>query len=167
MIVRKAERRDAETLFEFVLRLDGDGAPVRGPQMSVDDIMAAGFGPDPLFEAFIAETDAGVPLGAVSFYRGYSGWYAKSLAMAHLLFVTEAARGKGIGLKLMAAVADVAVKRNWVRIELIVEEDRPVDLQFPMPIGVRMSGKVDHDARALPGVAEYFVLGPRPMAIVS
>ena len=47
MIVRKAERRDAETLFDFVLRLDRDGAPVRGPEMSVDDIMAAGFGPNP------------------------------------------------------------------------------------------------------------------------
>ena len=136
MIVRKAERRDAETLFEFVLRLDGDGAPVRSPEMSVDDIMAAGFGPKPLFEAFIAETADGVPLGAVSFYRGYSGWYAKSLAMVHLLFVTEAARGKGIGLKLMAAVADVVGKRNWVRIELIVEEDRPA-IQFYESIGMQ------------------------------
>ena len=96
MIVRKAERRDAETLFEFVLRLDRDGAPVRGPVMAVEDLVAAGFGPEPLFEAFIAETAEGVPLGAISFFRGYSGWYAKSLAMVHLLFVTEAARGQGI-----------------------------------------------------------------------
>ena len=88
MIVRKAERRDADTLFEFVLRLDRDGAPVRGPVMSVEDLVAAGFGPEPLFEAFIAETAEGVPLGAISFFRGYSGWYAKSLAMVHLLFVT-------------------------------------------------------------------------------
>ena len=62
MIVRKADRRDAETLFDFVLRLDRDGAPVRGPKMSVADIVAAGFGTEPLFEAFIAETAEGVPL---------------------------------------------------------------------------------------------------------
>ena len=136
MIVRKAERRDAETLFEFILRLDRDGAPVRGPEMSVDDIMAAGFGPDPLFEAFIAETADGAPLGAISFSRGYSRWYAKPLAMVHLLFVTEQARGKGIGLKLMAAVADVTIKRNWARLELIVEEGRPA-IQFYESIGMQ------------------------------
>ena len=59
MIVRKAERRDVETLFEFILMLDRDGAPVRSPEMSVDDITAAGFGTEPLFEAFIAETASG------------------------------------------------------------------------------------------------------------
>ena len=56
MNVRKAERGDAQTLFEFVLKLDCDGASRRRPIVSVDDILAAGFGPDPLFEAFIAET---------------------------------------------------------------------------------------------------------------
>jgi len=136
MIVRKAERRDAATLFDFIVRLDRDGAPVRGAEMSSDDIIAAGFGSDPLFEAFIAETADGVPLGAISFYRGYSGWYAKPLAMVHLLFVTEAARGKGIGRTLMAAVADVAIKRNWVRLELIVEEGRPA-IQFYETIGMQ------------------------------
>lgn len=55
MIVRKAERRDAETLFEFILRLDRDGAQVRSPVMSVDDIMAAGFGPEPLEDRGLAE----------------------------------------------------------------------------------------------------------------
>ncbi len=136
MIVRKAERRDAETLFEFVLMLDRDDETVRSPEMSLNDIMAAGFGPDPLFEAFIAETADGVPLGAISFYRGYSGWYAKSLAMVHLLFVTEEARGKGIGLKLMAAVANIVIQRNWARLELIVEEGRPA-IQFYESIGMQ------------------------------
>ncbi len=136
MIIRKAERRDAAALFDFILGLDRDGAPVRGAEMSADDIMAAGFGPEPLFEAFIAETADAVPLGAISFYRGYSGWYAKPLAMVHLLFVVEAARGKGIGLRLMAAVADVAIKRGWVRLELIVEEDRPA-IRFYESIGMQ------------------------------
>ena len=85
MIVRKAERRDAATLFDYMLGLDRDYAPVRSPEMSADDIMAAGFGPDPLFEAFIAETADAVPLGAISFYRGYSGWYAKPLAMVGIV----------------------------------------------------------------------------------
>lgn len=56
MNVRKAERSDARTLFEFVLKLDREGASDRCPVMSVNDNLAAGFGADPLFETFIAES---------------------------------------------------------------------------------------------------------------
>lgn len=73
MKVRKADRNGAQTLFEFVLKLDREEASVRCPIMSVDDILATGFGPDLLLEAFIAATPDGTALGAISFYRGYSG----------------------------------------------------------------------------------------------
>ena len=85
MNVRKAELSDARTLFDFVLKLDRERASDRRPIMSVDDVLAAGFGLDPLFEAFIAESPDGTALGAVSYYRGYSGWHAKPVAMVHML----------------------------------------------------------------------------------
>jgi GNAT superfamily N-acetyltransferase len=135
MNVRKAERGDAQTLFEFVLKLDCDGASRRRPIVSVDDILAAGFGPDPLFEAFIAETNDGTALGAVSFYRGYSGWHAKPVAVVHMLFTNEDARGKGVGRALMAAVAALAVERHWARVELFVEEARPA-IRFYEAVGM-------------------------------
>ncbi len=135
MNVRKAERSDAQTLFEFVLKLDREGASDRRPIMSVNDIITAGFGADPLFEAFIAEAPDGTALGAVSFYRGYSGWHAKPVAVVHMLFIDEDARGQGVGRALMAAVAAVAVERRWARVELFVEEERPA-VRFYEAIGM-------------------------------
>jgi hypothetical protein len=73
MMIRKAEIRDARTLFDFVLKLDREAGPARMAVMDVEDIRAAGFGPEPLFEAFIAERRNGTPVGAASFFRGYSG----------------------------------------------------------------------------------------------
>ena len=142
MKVRKADRSDAQTLFEFVLKLDRVGASDRCPIMSVNDILAAGYGADPLFEAFIAESPDGTALGAVSYYRGYSGWHAKPVAVVHMLFIDEDARGQGVGRSLMAAVAAVAVERHWARVELCVEEGRPA-IRFYEAIGMR-SGKEHH-----------------------
>jgi GNAT superfamily N-acetyltransferase len=136
MNVRKAESSDARTLFEFVLKLDREEASVRCPIMSVEDVLAAGFGADPLFEAFIAESPDGTALGAVSYYRGYSGWHAKPVAVVHMLFIDEDARGQGVGRSLMAAVAEVAVERHWARVELRVEEGRPA-VRFYEAIGMR------------------------------
>ena len=140
MYVRKAGRGDAQTLFEFVLKLDRDEAPIRDSAMSVDDVLAAGFGSDPLFEAFIAETTDGTALGAISFYRGYSGWRAKPVAVVHMLFINEDARGEGVGRALMAAVAALVVERHWARLELFVEEGRPA-IQFYEALGMLDRGE--------------------------
>jgi len=138
-MIRKAERRDAQTLHDFVLKLDRNGAPVRMAVMTVEDIRAAGFGPDPLFEALIAERQDGMPLGAISFFRGYSGWLAAPIAVVHLLFVNEEARGKGVGSRLMAAVAKLAVDRGWPRVELLVEKGSSA-ARFYEAIGMAASG---------------------------
>ena len=121
MTIRKAEPWDAQTLYDFVLKLDREGAPARMAAMNAEDIRAAGFGSDPLFEAFIAERQDGRPVGAASFFRGYSGWLAAPIAVAHLLFVDEDGRGEGVGRRLMAAVAALAIERGWLRLEMLVE----------------------------------------------
>ena len=115
--------------------LDRDGGDIRAPVMTIRDVEQASFGNDPLVEAFVAEDDDGVPLGLVSFYRGYSGWHAKPVAVVHLLYVAEQARGSDLGRQLMAAVAALVLERGWVRIELCVEEGRPA-VRFYETIGM-------------------------------
>ncbi|WP_052003285.1 GNAT family N-acetyltransferase [Microvirga sp. BSC39] len=132
--IRKAVIEDAEAIFTFVAGLIDDHLPGQTPWTSAERIRADGFGPDPLFEAFVAERDAR-PVGFVSFFRGYAGWRGKPIGIVHALYVVPEERRTGAARALMAAVARVALDRDWVRVELFVEEERPA-LRFYEAIGM-------------------------------
>lgn len=136
MIIRKAELPDAKTLYDFVLALDREDAEVRPPVITIEDIEKAGFGTDPLFEAYIAESENGIALGAISFFRGYSGWHAKPVAVVHMLYISKQARRQNVARKLVAKVASIVVERDWARLQLCVEEGRPA-IQFYESIGMQ------------------------------
>ncbi len=158
MIIRPAEIRDAEALYDFVIRLDRNDRPAseppRTPVMTADDIRKAGFGSDPQFEAFIAEDDGNNTLGAISFARGYSGWYAGPTASVHMLYVSKDARGQGVGRALISAVAALTVERNWHRVDLLVEDINPA-VGFYEALGLRNAGELRYflDGRALSALA--------------
>jgi GNAT superfamily N-acetyltransferase len=133
--IRKAVAQDAETIFSFVAGLIDDHLPGQTPWTSAERIEADGFGPDPLFEALIAERD-GKPVGFVSFFRGYAGWRGKPMGIVHALYVLPEERRTGAARALMANVARIALERGWERIELFVEEKRPA-MRFYESIGMR------------------------------
>ncbi|MBF9196378.1 GNAT family N-acetyltransferase [Microvirga terrestris] len=133
--IRKAVIGDAETIFRFMAGLVDDHLPGQAPWTSPERLRNDGFGPDPLFEAFIAER-AERPIGFVSFFRGYAGWRGKPMGIVHALYVSPPERRSGAARRLMAAVAQTARERGWERIELFVEEDRPA-LRFYESIGMR------------------------------
>jgi GNAT superfamily N-acetyltransferase len=135
LTIREAVIGDAETIFTFVSGLIEDHLPGQAPWTSAERIRADGFGPDPLFEALIAERDAR-PIGFVSFFRGYAGWRGKPMGIVHALYVLPEERRTGTARALMAAVAKLAMEREWVRVELFVEEERPA-LRFYEAIGMR------------------------------
>lgn len=133
--IRKAMIDDAPTIFTFVSGLIDDHLPGQTPWTSAARIEADGFGPDPLFEAYIAERGTR-PVGFVSFFRGYAGWRGKPMGIVHALYVVPEERRTGAARALMAAVAKVAMERDWVRVELFVEEERPA-IRFYEAIGMR------------------------------
>jgi GNAT superfamily N-acetyltransferase len=133
--IRKAFIDDAPTIFKFVSGLIDDHLPGQAPWTSAERIEADGFGPDPLFEALIAERDAR-PIGFVSYFRGYAGWRGRPMGIVHALYVAQDERRTGAARALMAAVAKVAMERDWVRVELFVEEVRPA-IRFYEAIGMR------------------------------
>ena len=135
LVVRPARASDSEAIFRFVAGLIEDHLPGQAPWTSVRQIEADGFGPDPLFEALIAERD-GRPAGFVSFFRGYAGWRGKPMGIVHALYVLPEERRTGAAQALMGAVARTALERGWVRVELFVEEERPA-IRFYEAIGMR------------------------------
>jgi GNAT superfamily N-acetyltransferase len=74
------------------------------------DLARDGFGPNPKFQALIAEWN-GQPAGYAIYFDYYSTWAGRGLYLEDV-FVRPAFRGTGIGMALMAAVARIALERN-------------------------------------------------------
>jgi GNAT superfamily N-acetyltransferase len=83
-----------------------------------------GFGPHPAFEAIIAELD-GEPAGMALFHTRFSTWLGSPTLFLEDIVVREAARGRGVGRRLMARLAAIALERGWGRIDFHVLDWNP------------------------------------------
>ncbi|HWB50418.1 MAG TPA: GNAT family N-acetyltransferase [Stellaceae bacterium] len=83
-----------------------------------------GFGDSPAFEAIIAELD-GAPVGMALFHTRFSTWLGTPTLFLEDIFVREAARGRGVGRRLMARLATIALERGWSRIDFHVLDWNP------------------------------------------
>lgn len=88
------------------------------------DLLQHGFGADPQFEALIAFLD-GAPAGVALFHTRFSTWLGRPGLYLEDLYVCEAARGQGVGRRLMARLAAVALERGWGRIDFQVLDWNP------------------------------------------
>jgi GNAT superfamily N-acetyltransferase len=111
IVVRPASAQDAGVIFSLMAGLIEDHMPGQAPWTSAERIREDGFGPDPLFEALIAERDA-KPVGFVSFFRGYAGWRGKPMGIVHALYVRREERRTGAARALMANVARIGALRH-------------------------------------------------------
>src|SRR5580704_14961119 len=88
------------------------------------DLRQHGFGPEPQFEAILAFLD-GEPAGVALFHSRFSTWLGRPGMYLEDLFVTETARGQGVGRRLMTRLAAIAVERGWGRIDFHVLDWNP------------------------------------------
>lgn len=83
---------------------------------SLEQLIADGFGPRPLFECLVAETAEEGILGMALFYTKYSTWKGACLFLEDLM-VYEAARARGIGRQLLESLMCIAKDRKVGRLE--------------------------------------------------
>jgi GNAT superfamily N-acetyltransferase len=88
------------------------------------DLLRHGFGPECRFEAILAFID-GEPAGCALFHSRFSTWLGRPGLYLEDLYVTEPARGRGVGRRLMARLAAIAVERGWGRIDFHVLDWNP------------------------------------------
>ena len=88
------------------------------------DLVRHGFGPDRQFEAILAFVDD-EPAGLALFHSSFSTWLGRPGMYLEDLYVAEAARGLGVGRRLMARLAAIAVERGWGRIDFQVLDWNP------------------------------------------
>jgi GNAT superfamily N-acetyltransferase len=117
--VRPATPADVETILAFIKGLAAFEHEPDAVKATVDDLRRDGFGEHPRFEALMAEQDE-QPVGFALFFPTYSTWEGRPGIHLEDIFVLEHVRGHGVGRKLMAALAALAVARGCARLELSV-----------------------------------------------
>jgi GNAT superfamily N-acetyltransferase len=140
--IRKAVETDAAEIARLANlfgRLEGEPEDI----FSAAIVLRDGFGPKPAFEALLAERD-GSAVGYALFDEFYNSEIPGRGLWLSDLFVEPGSRGKGLGKRLMAAVARAAVERGCVSLWWGVRNRNEKARAFYATLGVR-----DDDARIL------------------
>ncbi len=117
--IRPATPDDVATILRFVRDLAAFEREPDAVEATEAMLSEALFGPQPAAEAVIAE-EAGAPVGFALFFHNFSTWKGRRGLYLEDLYVTPAARGKGVGGALLRHLAAIAVERNCARFEWAV-----------------------------------------------
>ena len=109
-IIRKANRGDCPRILALIHELAVYEKAPNEVTVSLEHFEESGFGNNPVWWAFVAELD-GVVQGFALYYIRYSTWKGQRMYLEDLL-VTEALRGKGMGMQLFARLVEEAKEKK-------------------------------------------------------
>jgi ribosomal protein S18 acetylase RimI-like enzyme len=120
IIIRPATPADVGTIVALIRELAVyEKEPLTTVKATEADILRDGFGPAPRFECLLVEI-AGRPAGFALYYHNYSTWEGRAGIYVEDVFVSEWARGRNIGRRLLAAISALAEARGCTRVDLSV-----------------------------------------------
>ena len=118
--IRPARPDDAATIVALVRELAVyEREPLSSVKLGEADILRDGFGAERRFELLLATLDGAVE-GFALFFPNYSTWEGRAGLYVEDLYISEWARGTGVGRRLLAEVAAIARARDCPRLDLSV-----------------------------------------------
>jgi GNAT superfamily N-acetyltransferase len=134
LVIRFCTSNDVPTILHFIgslaryEKLEGE--------LVADEakLHATLFGARPAAEVLLAEL-GGTPVGFALFFATYSTFLAKPGLYLEDLFVEPEARGRGVGVALMSALARITVERGWGRFEWTVLDWNTPSIEFYASLG--------------------------------
>jgi GNAT superfamily N-acetyltransferase len=109
--IRKGIKSDIPQIFDLIRELAIYENSLSEVEITLEKLEKDGFGANPLFEFFVAESDGSIA-GLALFFIYYSTWKGKSIYLEDL-FVKENCRGKGMGKKLFGAFVKHARENDF------------------------------------------------------
>lgn len=113
--IRKGAENDVVGVFALIKELALYEKAPEQVTLTLDELKADGFGPNPIYDLFVAEMGNEL-VGIALYYEKYSTWTGRCTFLEDII-VTESKRGMGIGHALFQAVIGAAKERNSARIE--------------------------------------------------
>ncbi|MGO1118769.1 N-acetyltransferase family protein [Rhodovibrionaceae bacterium A322] len=128
IVLRKATADDCDLLLEFLKGLASYVGQLPYVVVTAEDLRRDGFGQEPKFEALIAERDQDgqrEPLGMALYFFTYSTFSGRPALYLEDFFLTENARGLGLGKIIIKKLSAIALEKNCVRLDLAVLHSNP------------------------------------------
>lgn len=105
--IRNATKDDMSAVLELIVELAVFEEEPDAVEVTIESLIADGFGTHPAFKCFVAEVEGKV-VGAAVVYNRFSTWKGKILHLEDLI-VNQKMRGHGIG----SALLDEVVKHGY------------------------------------------------------
>lgn len=111
IIIRRAVEADCPRLMELIKELAEYEKAPQEVTVTMDHFVNSGFGPHPVWWAFVAEVDGQVE-GFAIYYIRYSTWKGQRMYLEDLV-VTEKMRGKKLGKLLFDRLIEEAKEKQF------------------------------------------------------
>ena len=128
MIIRPGKKSDIPQVFQLIKELAEYEKALDKVSNTVEKLEEDGFGPNPVYELFVAEIENKIVGIALTYYR-FSTWRGKVMYLEDLI-VKEHMRRKGIGKKLFDMVLDHAKVTRCVGLSLQVLDWNNLGINF-------------------------------------
>lgn len=120
MNIRVGQKEDMVSVLKLIQELANFEKEPDAVIITVEDLIRDGFGEQPLFHVFVAETDSDSNnkeiVGIAFYYYRYSTWKGKIIHLEDLV-VKHDRRGQGIGYALYSEIMKQAQRDNVKRID--------------------------------------------------
>lgn len=137
-VIRRATVEDASLIWQMLQAMAAEQGESIGS--TPESLRAHGFGAVPRFQALIAQSD--VALGLVLYFPEYSTWRGAMGLFVQDIYISPAARGLGLGRKLLAAALAEA---DWQPqfLSLMVARNNTAARGFYAALGMDLRDEAD------------------------
>lgn len=137
--VRKAEKEDCPRILELVKELALYEKAPEEVTVTLDHFTESGFGPKPVWWAYVAERNGAIE-GFALFYIRFSTWKGQRMYLEDF-YVTQESRGAGIGKLLFDQLIKEAAERGLGGIQWQVLEWNEPAINFYKKYGAAFDGE--------------------------
>jgi GNAT superfamily N-acetyltransferase len=134
--IRPVRAEEVDLVMQFIRELAEYERLTHEVTARTEDIRAALFGPRPYAEAVFGCLD-GEPRGFALYFHNFSTFLGKPGLYLEDLYVTPAARGRGLGTRMLAWLARLALERDCGRFEWAVLDWNEPALKVYRGLGAR------------------------------